>query len=450
MRFSSQDAVFVSQPEQNSNHNRLLVQDAERRADVDDKQQRVRELLDSTGADALLLQDPSNIAWFTGGADLSRCATESCHTSVFVTAEARLFATNAVDSAQIFEREAFGLGFQLKQREWFQPHRDLVDDLCRGRRVISDSGFPGTARTPDRIAAIRLPLTRLEVRRLRRLSRVATHAVEATAHKVRRGMTEAEVAGEVSHRLIKRTVMPVRIQVCADGRNERYRHWTYSEDRIENYAVIACFARRWGLHAGVCRTVALGTVPEELAEAHRKAILMHATGQYFSREGMALGEIWSKVHRIYEKFGLPGEWQRADQADIIGFTTSDRPMLPDSEITVPAPSAMYWHPSVGPAMLGDTILVRDSSMEFLTTRGSWPVLNVQVKGRDVPCPDILRLPASVADVPAESVNASAGEPADFDEVADTRRDSIWELDMPTDRSVFEEDDSPYSEESVLE
>lgn len=101
---------------------RCLVLDKQRLADVDEKHARVRSLLTASGADALLLQDPANIAWFTAGADPARCMAEGCQTSLFVTDDARLFATNAVDSAQLFEREAFGLGFQLKQREWFQPH----------------------------------------------------------------------------------------------------------------------------------------------------------------------------------------------------------------------------------------------------------------------------------------------------------------------------------------
>ena len=95
---------------------RCLIQDKRRLADIEEKQERVRAFLASVGADAMLLQDPANIAWFTAGGDLSRCASDSCTSSVFVTEDARLFATNAVDSAQLFERECFGLGFQLKQR----------------------------------------------------------------------------------------------------------------------------------------------------------------------------------------------------------------------------------------------------------------------------------------------------------------------------------------------
>ena len=444
----------MSHPEQqNEPPQRLLVQDASRRVDVEAKQKQIQDLLIRANADAVLLQDPANIAWFTSGADLHRCTTDTSRTSIFVTGEARLFATNAVDSAQIFEREAFGLGFQLKQREWFQSHQDLIFDLCRGRRVISDSGVAETVGAPERIATLRLPLMDLDVQRLKKLGRVATHAVEATACRVRRGMKEAEVAGEVSHRLIKRTVTPVRIQVCADGRNERFRHWMYGENPIERYAVISCMARRWGLHVGVCRTVCLDTVPDDLAEAYQKVVLVHATGQYFSRNGTQIGEVWKKVHRIYEKFGLPSEWQRADQADVIGFTPGEHQLYPDSTVFLTAPTSVYWHPSIGPAMAGDTVLVQEKAAHFLTSRSAWPTMTVQVKGRDVPCPAILRLPSSVTrndeelEVPAGTIERTLP----FDDEPQDRLESVWELDLSSDLSVFDGDDSnAYSEESVLE
>jgi Xaa-Pro aminopeptidase len=435
---------------------RCLIQDKRRLADVDAKQVRVRELLDSTGADAVLLQDPANIAWFTAGADLTRCASESCQTSVFVTEDARLFATNAVDSAQLFEREAFGLGFQLKQREWFQPHSALIEDLCRGRKVVSDSGAEGTKNAAKRIHRLRLPLTDLEVDRLRQLSKVLVHAVEVTAGHIRRGVTEASVAGELSHRLLRRTVSPVRIQVCADGRNIRYRHWTYGEDPIESYATVSCVARRWGLHVAVSRTVCLDAVPPDLWAAHQKAVLMHATGIYFSRHGQMLKDIWPKVKRIYEKVGLPSEWQLCDQADIIGYRTTEHQLTPSSEFDLQAPTPVFWHPGAAPAMPGDTVLVMPGGCEMLTHSSVWPELKVQVKGHDVPCAGLLLIREK--DPASSQLLEDHGEDAaifkDFglsdDDSDGSRIDSVWELDMTSNRSIFEENDSSYSEESVLD
>lgn len=434
---------------------RLLVQDAARLADVEEKHQRVRDLLESVNAEALLLQDPANIAWFTAGADLFRFGVEDSLTSVFVTPEARLFATNSVDSAQIFEREVFGLGFQLKQREWYQPPEELIGDLCRGRKVISDRGPQGTKMARERIRNWRLPLTDLETERLRTLSKVAVHAVEASAHHVRAGVTESEIAGEVSHRLVKRTVAPARIQVCADGRNERYRHWTFGEHAIQNYVVISCSARRWGLHVGVTRTVCVGSVPEELKQAYHQAVLLHATGMFFSRSGSVVSEVWKKVQRIYEKFGIPFEWQRADQADVIGYGLHEHRITPDSEYVLPSPAPVFWHPSVGPAMIGDTLLCREGSNEVLTQSTSWPQLPVTVKGREVLCPGILLVDRNHSVQPKETGQSSQlplfDTPDHPEEDNPVPLESVWELELPpVDSPVWQEDDSSFPEESVLE
>ena len=435
---------------------RCLIQDKRRVADVEEKHTRVREYLASIGADAVLFQDPANIAWFTAGADLTRCGSDSCHTSVFVTEDARLFATNAVDSAQLFEREAFGLGFQLKQREWFQPHCALVEDLCRGRKVVSDSGAESTKNAAKRMSQLRLPMTDLEVDRLRKLSKVVVHAVEVTASQIRRGVTEAAVAGELSHRLLRRTVTPVRIQVCADGRNIRYRHWSYGEDPIESYATVSCVARRWGLHVAVSRTICLNSVPQDLWAAHQKAVLMHGTGMYFSKHDQVLNDVWLKVRRIYEKLGLSSEWQLCDQADVIGYRASEHQLTPASEFRLQAPTPIFWHPCAGPAMPGDTMLAMPAGCEILTRSSAWPELRVQVKGHDVPCPGILLIRELAEQAPQE-LTIKQEEPGIFsgyqfpdDDSDSSRMDSIWELDMTTHRSVFDESDSQYSEESVLD
>lgn len=416
---------------------RCLVQDALRLADVEEKHRRVRALLKSTDSEALLLQDPSSLAWMSGGADLSRSNAEGCQTSVFVTDDARLFATNAIDATQLFERDAFGLGFQLKHREWFQPHSALVSDLCRGRRVLSDSGFEGTRLATRQIAQIRLPLTELETDRLRRLAQVLVHAVEVTCGHVRRGVTEAAIAGELSHRLYRRTVTPLRIQVAADGRNERYRHWTFGEDPVEHFASVACVARRWGLHVAVHRTVCCGTIPQSLRESHQKAVLMHATGMFFSANGQPLNAIWPRVQRIYEKFGMPSEWQLSDQADVLGYRFPEHQLTPSSEYLLTAPVPIYWHPSVAAAMPGDTILVTEKGMEPLTLSSAWPELIVQVRGNPVRCPGILVIPDKDVERQADRGEIAEFSHLDFpdEDGGSSRLDSVWEMPLEVGRTV---------------
>jgi hypothetical protein len=51
--------------------------------------------------------------------------------------------------------------------------------------------------------------------------------------------------------------------------------------------------------------------------------------------------------------------------------------------------ALYWHPSVRGAQVGDTILVGESEPELLTRPVDWPRMNVTVKGQPVVLPDLL-------------------------------------------------------------
>ena len=410
---------------------RLLVQDTQRLADVEHKHARIRELLRAASADAVLLQDPANLAWITAGADLSRNTPDGCQTSVFLTEDARVFATNAVDSAQLFERDAFGLGFQLKQREWFQPHAALLEDLCRGRRVLCDSPLPGSRAAARPLQMLRLTLTNLELQRLKQLCRVLVHAVEVTCGQLQPGVTEAAVAGELSHRLIRRTVTPVRIQVCADGRNQRYRRWSFGEDQVAQYVSVSCTARRWGLHAAVSRTVCFDAPPAELAAAHQKAALVHATATHFSRAGETPASVWPRVRRIYEKFGIADEWMLADQADLLGYRPSEHQFTPTSELLLQPGMAVFCHPTVQSAMPGDTLAIGSANAEILSKSTVWPELRIQVRGCELACPAILSIERQsqatlTIQSSAEPDLAVLQFPANQPEPA--RLESVWELD----------------------
>jgi Xaa-Pro dipeptidase len=117
---------------------------------------------------------------------------------------------------------------------------------------------------------------------------------------------------------------------------------------------------------------------------------MQATGMYFSQPDWELFETFNRVSRIYEKFGCPDEWQVADQGSVIAYKTNEVPIVPRSEFRLAQRMPVFWHPSVGPALVADTILVGESEFELLTPAGDWPRVKVEVKGAPIFRPDILR------------------------------------------------------------
>ena len=368
----------------------IPVTDPERRADVEQKHSIVSEFLRTHRYDAMLLQRPHNIAWFTAGADVSRGGSSQPTAALFITPEARVVVTSDTDSAEIFDRHLSGLGFQLKERPWREPRYGLAEDLCRGRAVAGDTGFGPTQDISAHLGRMRIPYTSLECERSRRIGRCVAHAVEATARQCLPGQTEAEIAGEVAHRMIKQQITPERIQVWADGQSEQYPHWSYGNDRVERYVVIAVVGRRWGQCVAASRTVCFGDAPEELLMGYQRAALVQTTGMFFSQPNWELFETWKRVRRIYEKYGCPDEWRRAEQAEIIGYDVCEVPVVPDSEFRIESRMAVHWHPFVGPALLSDTILVADNGFDILTPPEDWPRLQIDVKGITVIRPAILR------------------------------------------------------------
>lgn len=365
----------------------LQAVDPDRIREVERRHGLLVEYLALRNLQGLLLVRPENFAWLTCGGDNSRRGSSRTVAALFITPEARLVLCNSIDSGQLFDRELAGLGFQLKERPWSEDRSVLCQDLCRGRSFADDVA-PAQAVHAD-LADFRIGLVAEEQARLRSLGHDLTHCVEAAARNCAHGDTEAEVAGQLAHRMMKREITPVTIQVMADGQGRRYRHWAYGHDRIERFAVISVVGKQRGLHVGMSRTVCFNSPPQELLDWHQHASLVQATGMYFSQAGWKFDDVWTRIARIYEKFGEPEEWRAAEQAELIGYDPSEQLIIPRSERLLPAGAAVYWHPSVRSAATGDTILVRENGYELLTHSDTWPTLPIVVKNEPMPRPAIL-------------------------------------------------------------
>jgi Xaa-Pro dipeptidase len=363
--------------------------DMVRMAEIDRRHSLIREFLEHENYAALLLQQPANFAWLTGGGLNQRGGMTGNSGCVFVTQDARLIACSNADTAQFFESDVAGLGFQLKERPWFEPRAVMVADLCRGRRVASDTGVNGTDEVSLRLLGMRLPLNDYDIEHLREAGRLLTHAIEATARAFTRGRTEAEIAGELSHRLLKRGVIPERIQILGDGRGRRFRYWNYDQSTVQRYCTISVVGRYHGLYVGAARTVSIGEPPNDLLVAFEQAALIAATGMFFSQPEWELFEVWNRVRRIYEKSGAASEWQRADQADVVEYEFGSVPLMPNSEFRLTPGVPIFWHPSVGPVLMGDTVIVTKDGTEVLTPPSEWPIVPISVKGVSINIPGIL-------------------------------------------------------------
>lgn len=364
--------------------------DTERALEIASKQRRIAALLEARGVEALVIQHPANFAWLTAGGDVTLGFEGRSSAAVFVTPDARVVLCNNIDSGRIFDKELHGLGFQLKERPWHEPLQVLIDDVCRGRRVASDTGAAGTKDVAAELRQLRCSLEDSECQRLRELGKRVTHAVEATARHFERGETEAEIAGQLAHRLIKHEVRPECLQVWADGRGHRYRNWQYGDARVDRYCTISAFGRRQGLCAAVTRCVSFGEPSPEVRGALTRALFVQATGIFFTTAHWEFAETWKRVERIYHKFGCPDEWRMAQQGAVIGYSPCEMPFAPGGSFELLPNMAAHWCPTVGPVKVGDSVLINGRRPEIITPAVNWPTVTVAVRRVPVVRPDMLR------------------------------------------------------------
>jgi|GEM_PF-175058 len=361
-----------------------------RRADVNEKHQRIIAWLDKTGYEAVLLGRTDSVGWFTAGGDLAQTLTSELSAAlVLVNRHCRALICDNVQTARLFEEEVAGLGFQLKERPWRTDPFAFALELARDKKYATDCGLFGWPNELSKLKALRLSLTRQERRWMRELGRTLARQVEATCRNFEPGETEADIAGHLAHRLIRQGIVPVDLRVAADGRLERYRQPRFKSARVTRHAVIQASGRRHGLCASVARMVAFDPVDPELARAHALASMVDATLIYFSRPGAVVSDIFRRARRIYEKYGHPHEWMKDYQGHVVGVSPRELTLTPDGQATLGHDLALSWCPSVSSARSQDTIVIDQRGYEVVTESRRWPRVEVLVKNLPILRPGLL-------------------------------------------------------------
>jgi Xaa-Pro dipeptidase len=365
--------------------------DPDRADDIEFKQHLLAEFMERENFDAVLLEHPASFAWFTSGGDSTRSGEREPTAFLFITPHARVVICRNSDTVQVFDHELPGLGFQLKERPWTDSLREILADLCRGRQVASDSGFPKTKNVSEQLRQFRLQLTPFECRRMRILGRNLAHALEATGRGLKPGRVESEIAGEIAHRLIKHQIVPRRLQVLADARGRRFRHWSFDDTPIKRWCTVLAVGSRWGLCVGVSRTIAFGQLDPLIVAAFHQATMLTATAARFAECGWKLADTMDRVRRIYEKADQVDEWRVAPLGGIIAYEPCEVALAPRSDHLILPNTGLFLHPTVGPAVAAESILTLPDGFEMLTPTEQWPTVEVNVKDATVKSPGILMI-----------------------------------------------------------
>lgn len=138
-------------------------------------------------------------------------------------------------------------------------------------------------------------------------------------------------------------------------------------------------------------SVHFGHLPEEIQEKALSVARIDSAMITATRPGRSLGQIFQTTIDENARFGYPDEWRLHHQGGPAGYEPREYLARPGASGKVSLCQVYAWNPSITGTKSEDTILVRETGNEILTTISGWPVISVDVDGNSFERPAILIL-----------------------------------------------------------
>jgi Xaa-Pro dipeptidase len=362
----------------------------ERAADILAKHESMTALFRDSGRDGLLVLDPVNFPWLTGGATAKGVLNRADHPALYFHNSQRTILCSNVETQRLFDEELDGLGFQLKEWPWHRGRARLLADLRGGKSLACDVPLSDCEPVGDRLRTMRRALSPWDQHRLLEAGKLTAHALEATCRNLDCGETEQQIAGQLSYRLMHHGLEPRAIAVAADGRLKEYRRLGSTPTTVERTCVLQATVRAGGLHITASRCASFGPADDEFLKEFDAACRLTAVQIAGSivgakpSDGVLLGQ------RVLLQLGMEHEWRLAPAGHLTGFVPVEFGFTPDETPETLLPGwPLVWHGSIGAAACTDTVLVTDAGPKLATPADLWPLKRLKVSGALVERPEIL-------------------------------------------------------------
>jgi len=362
------------------------------KAEILEKEGRVRDFLRSKGLKALLLKRQANFSWVTcGGLNLVGITTELGATSLLITEDAKYAICNNIEAPRMVEEERLEKqGFALKSFPWYEDREiPILKELAGDGPVGCDVPFPNTIMVAEEVARLRYSLTAGERERYRWLGEKVSLALEKTLRETKRGEKESEVVGRLCREIWKDRIDPAGLMAAADERMFRFRHPIPSEKRVEKYLMVSINARKWGLVVCLTRFVHFGKLPASLKEKYEANVFIDCTLMAHTRPGVAAREVLRKGIEAYREKGYPEEWQLHHQGGSIGYVPRDYRVSFKTPDLIQEHQGFAWNPSITGTKSEDTILATKKGPKMITHPILYPTISLTVAGISFTRPVIL-------------------------------------------------------------
>lgn len=392
------DDLFV-RPSQAANRFDLPFMSLEgRRSEVATKLARVRQFLNATDRDGLLLTRENMFGWITaGGENFIVHATDQATAKVLITPNAAVVITSNIEADRLRDEVVKGLEFTVEEFKYYvgSDEAERIAAYCPDlNKIVTDGAVIGGMQALEMKALLDLlyPLTPQEVQRYRWLGRKSSEIVERVADVVRPGMTEFDIQYLLAREFWYWDILPTVNLASVDERVRTYKHPFPEGTELKNYVNLNICARRWGMIISMSRLLYLGEPGADLRRVFDVGGRVMASMLHVTRPGNTFSQVLKANEEAYAEGGFPLEWQRHLQGGPIltGERVTLLRTLPDGVIR--SGMTLAYNPTCKGSKHEDTFLVTDAGLEMLTPCIRWPTRRYEIDGRTYDVPDLKIVP----------------------------------------------------------
>ena len=361
-------------------------------SELEEKTERLQQMLEGEKLGGVLLNAQHNFAWLTGGGsngiDLSR---ENGAASLLVRTDGKRFVlASNIEMSRMLAEEISANDFEPVEYRW-QDEKASGSFVVNKAKVLLSGEIAMDYAIESRIASCRYQLTSDEIDRYRSLGHDAGTAVQRVIDKLMPGETELEIAEKMRHGLASDGMTSVVTLVAADERISQYRHPIPTANRWNKTLLLVTCAKRKGLIASLSRIICLGEVPDELKRKTDAAAYVNACLTGATLPGATGAELYMAAANAYAEKGFADEIDRHHQGGAAGYKTREWVAHPQSNETVQMDQAFAWNPSIIGTKVEETCITIANGVEVITASPDFPHITTVVDGREFSSPGILSL-----------------------------------------------------------
>jgi Xaa-Pro aminopeptidase len=340
------------------------------------KRQRVLDILDAKGTDALLLTTNTALTWYLDGSRV--------HISLAGDPIAALLVDRDGDHLVTFNNEAGRIaaeelppGVALHSVPWY-------GNLHEAAAAVGTAGAPlAEAEVAGELRAARQQLLPAESARYARLSAEVAAIMTDVLSSARPETTEFELVSALAARVVAAGAEPL-VLLCNGSVRSEFRHPLATHSPLGRRAMAVVCARRYGMVANITRWVRFdaGTAEERDAEARIAAV--EADIFAATVPGARLDRIFAEIQAAYARHGFGAEqWELHHQGGPAGYAGRDPRVTAAATDTVVPNQAFTWNPSGPGVKIEDTVQLTESGLQVLTVDPRWPAATVNGQQRPV-------------------------------------------------------------------